>query len=92
MTKELLEAVVDSAWDNLEATKGTTGDQASREFTIPGWNEKVKPFHSKGNSGTLVGWLKNQPGYQAFINSLPKKFGRLPGGSGQKIYNLMLGP
>jgi hypothetical protein len=47
---------------------------------------------SKGNSGTLVGWLKNQPGYQAFINSLPKKFGRLPGGSGQKNYNLMLGP
>ena len=49
-------------------------------------------IYSKGNSGTLVGWLKNQPGYQAFINSLPKKFGRLPGGSGQKFYNLMLGP
>ena len=47
MTQELLVAVVDSAWDNLEATKGTTGDQASREHTIPGWNEKVKPFQNE---------------------------------------------
>ena len=47
MAKELLTAMVDSAWDNLEATKGTTGDQASRKFTIPGWNESVKPFQNE---------------------------------------------
>ena len=47
MTQELLAAVVDSAWDNLEATKGTTGDQASREHTIPGWNACVKPFQNE---------------------------------------------
>jgi hypothetical protein len=27
MTQKLITAMVDSAWDNLEATKGTTGDQ-----------------------------------------------------------------
>ena len=47
LTNKLLEAMVDSAWDNLEATKGTTGDQASREHTIPGWNEHVKPFQNE---------------------------------------------
>ena len=47
MTRELLAAMVDSVWDNLEATKGTTGDQASRKFTIPGWNERVKPFQNE---------------------------------------------
>ena len=47
MTQKLITAMVDSAWDNLEATKGTTGDQASREYTIPGWNEKVKPFQNE---------------------------------------------
>ena len=47
MTKDLLTAMVDSAWDNLESTKGNTGDQASREFTIPGWNESVKPFQNE---------------------------------------------
>ena len=31
-------------WENLESTKGTTGDQSSRKFTIPGWNSMVKPF------------------------------------------------
>ena len=46
-THELLEAMTDSAWDNLEATKGTTGDQGSREHTIPGWNERVKPFQNE---------------------------------------------
>ena len=47
LANELLDAMVDSAWDNLEATKGTTGDQASREHTIPGWNEHVKPFQNE---------------------------------------------
>ena len=28
-TKELIVAMVDSAWENLEVSKGTTGDQAS---------------------------------------------------------------
>ena len=36
LTQKLISAMVDSAWDNLEATKGTTGDQVSREHTIPG--------------------------------------------------------
>ena len=39
--------MVDSAWDNLEVSKGTTGDQSSREHTIPGWNEGVKPFQTE---------------------------------------------
>ena len=40
-------SMVDSAWENLEATKGTNGDQQSRKHTIPGWNSMVKPFHKE---------------------------------------------
>ena len=47
VTKELLGAVTDSAWENLETTKGTTGDQASRAHTIPGWNDMVKPYQGE---------------------------------------------
>ena len=47
VTAELLGAITDSAWENLEATKGTTGDQASRSHTIPGWNDRVKPFQNE---------------------------------------------
>ena len=43
-TRQLLGAVTDAAWENLEATKGTTGDQSSRAHTIPGWNDLVKPY------------------------------------------------
>ena len=39
--------MIDSAWTCLESTKGTTGDQGSRKFTIPGWNKQVKPFHNE---------------------------------------------
>ena len=46
-SNELFSAMVDSAWDNLEVSKGTTGDQSSREHTIPGWNEGVKPFQTE---------------------------------------------
>ena len=47
-TSDILETMVDCAWENLEHTKGTTGDQKSREFTIPGWNDMVKPYHGGG--------------------------------------------
>ena len=47
LTGQLLGAITDSAWENLEASKGTTGDQSSRSHTIPGWNDRVKPFHSE---------------------------------------------
>ena len=46
-TNKLLGAMVDSAWENLESTKGTTGDQSSREHTIPGWNDMVKPYQGE---------------------------------------------
>ena len=46
-TAELLGAIVESAWENLEKTKGTSGDQASRSHTIPGWNDRVKPYQSE---------------------------------------------
>ena len=46
-TSELLGAMTDSAWKNIEATKGATGDQASRSHTIPGWNNQLKPFKSE---------------------------------------------
>ena len=46
-TQELIGAMTNAAWDNLESTKGTMGDQASRNFTIPGWNEKVRPFQNE---------------------------------------------
>ena len=46
-TRRLLFGMVDSAWSNLESTQGTTGDQSSRRYTIPGWNEKVKPFQGE---------------------------------------------
>ena len=49
VTNKLLGAMVDSAWENLESTKGTTGDQSSRKFTIPGWNTLVKPFQSEAS-------------------------------------------
>ena len=32
LTNNILEAMTDSAWDNLDTNKGTTGDQKSREF------------------------------------------------------------
>ena len=38
---------MDSAWENLESTKGTTGDQSSRAYTIPGWNDMVKPYQGE---------------------------------------------
>ena len=38
---DLLEIVTNCAWDTLEATAGTTGSQASKEKTIPGWNSIV---------------------------------------------------
>ena len=47
VSKDLLSAVVDSAWENLETTKGTTGDQGSRAHTIPGWNDLVKPYQGE---------------------------------------------
>ena len=47
VTKQLLGAVTDAAWENLEATKGTTGDQSSRAHTIPGWNDLVKPYQGE---------------------------------------------
>ena len=46
-TRHLIQGVVDSAWSNLETTKGTTGDQQSRKFTIPGWNQLVKPYQGE---------------------------------------------
>ena len=46
-TRNLLGKMVDSAWTCLEATQGTTGDQGSRKFTIPGWNIQVKPFQGE---------------------------------------------
>ena len=46
-TRDLLGKMVDSAWTCLEATQGTTGDQGSRKFTIPGWNSQVKPFQGE---------------------------------------------
>ena len=46
-TSNLLGAMVDSAWDNLESTKGSTGDQSSREHIIPGWNDMVKPYQGE---------------------------------------------
>ena len=47
VTCELLGVLTDSAWENLEYSKGTTGDQASRKHTIPGWNDRVKPFQNE---------------------------------------------
>ena len=47
VTCEILEVITDSAWENLEYSKGTTGDQASRKHTIPGWNDRVKPFQNE---------------------------------------------
>ena len=47
VTCELLGVITDSAWENLEYSKGTTGDQASRKYTIPGWNDRVKPFQNE---------------------------------------------
>ena len=47
VSRDLLGTVVDSAWENLETTKGTTGDQKSRAHTIPGWNDLVKPYHGE---------------------------------------------
>ena len=47
VTSNLLGAMVDSAWDNLDTTKGTTGDQKSRNHTIPGWNNIVKPYQGE---------------------------------------------
>ena len=49
VTSKLLGAMADSAWENLESTKGTTGDQSSRKFTIPGWNSLVKPFQGEAS-------------------------------------------
>ena len=46
-TLEVLNAVIESAWETLEQTKGTTGDQKSRKCTIPGWNKNVKPFQEE---------------------------------------------
>ena len=47
VASKLLGALVDSAWENLDTTKGTTGDQSSREYTIPGWNDMVKPYQGE---------------------------------------------
>ena len=47
LTSDLLGSVAESAWENLEATQGTTGDQSSRKFTIPGWNDMVKPYQNE---------------------------------------------
>ena len=47
LTVSILESIMESAWDNLEHTSGTTGDQKSRKFTIPGWNILVKPFQEE---------------------------------------------
>ena len=47
LTSDLLGSVAESAWENLEATQGTTGDPSSRKFTIPDWNDMVKPVQSE---------------------------------------------
>ena len=47
VTGDLLGAITESAWENLETTKGTTGDQSSRSHTIPGWNDRVKPYQNE---------------------------------------------
>ena len=49
-TKKLLGAVSQAAWESLEITKGTTGDQCSRAFTIQGWNDMVKPCQGEAQS------------------------------------------
>ena len=46
-TAGILSAVTESAWDHLEQTKGTTGDQKSRKHTIPGWNRFVRPYREE---------------------------------------------
>ena len=43
----MLGSLIDSAWDNLEHSKGTSGDQASRGHIIPGWNDLVKPYQGE---------------------------------------------
>ena len=55
-TRYLIQGMVDSAWSNLEATQGTTGDQQSRKFTIPGWNKLVKPYQDEAKFWFSV-WL-----------------------------------
>ena len=55
-TRHLMQGLVDSAWSNLESTQGTTGDQASRKFTIPGWNHMVKPYQGESKFWYLI-WL-----------------------------------
>ena len=47
LTGQLLGAITESACENLEASKGTTGDQSSISHTIPVWNDSVKPFQSE---------------------------------------------
>ena len=47
LTSNILGAMTESAWENLEFSKGTTGDQTSRKHTIPGWNDRVKPYQSE---------------------------------------------
>ena len=56
VTSNLLGAMTDSAWANLESTKGTTGDQSSRKFTIPGWNNLVKPYQGEAKFWYSI-WL-----------------------------------
>ena len=47
LTSNILGAMTESAWENLEFSKGTTGHQASRKHTIPCWNDRVKPYQSE---------------------------------------------
>ena len=57
----LLTAMTDCAWENLDCTKGTTGDQRSRKHTLPGWNDMVKPFQDFKHGAINMTTLKKMP-------------------------------
>ena len=42
LTSNIHVAMTESAWENLEFFNGTTGHQARRKHTIPGWNDRGK--------------------------------------------------
>ena len=62
-TENLLNCVIESAWSNLATTSGTTGDQSSRKFTIPGWNQNVKPFQIEAAFWRNLWISANKPMY-----------------------------
>ena len=77
-TRYLMQGLVDSAWSNLESTQGTTGDQASRKFTIPGWNHMVRPYQGESKFWYSI-WLSagkpihsNVPGVENSLFTLMK--------------------